>query len=103
MALEISTEHRHRFDEIKKRLSIIGNRESSFTQVELLFYEALSISRNYGDDVNKNGLLADLKRIQTDQYQKTKELTRKSRREINIRHFITKLKTVLSGKQLITE
>jgi hypothetical protein len=57
-----------------------------------------------GDDISKNGLLADLKRIQADQYQKTKEPTHKSRRrELTIRHFITKLKNALSGKQLISE
>lgn len=103
MALSISLAHRQRFDEMKRRLILIGNKESSFTQVELLFYEALSISRTYGDDINKNGLLADLRRIHTDQYQKTKELTRKNRRELNIKHFITKLKTALSGKQEISE
>jgi len=88
---------------MKRKLSLIGNKESSFTQVELLFYEALSISRTYGDDIAKNGLLAELKKIQTDQYQKTMELTRKNRRELNIKHFITKLKTALSGKQVIAE
>lgn len=104
MAIVISTSHKQRFDEMKKKMTVIGNKESGFTQIELLFYEALSISRMYGDDLSKNGLLAELKKIQSDQYQKTKEPTHKSRRrELTIRHFITRLKTALSGKQLIIE
>jgi len=100
MAIALSVSHKQRFDEIKKRLSILGNKESSFIQVELLFYEALTISRTYGEDINSNGLLADLRQIQADQYEKTKELTRKSgRRESNIRRFISRFKTALAAKK----
>jgi hypothetical protein len=45
MAIVISTSHKQRFDEMKKKMTLIGNKEGSFTQIELLFYEALSISR----------------------------------------------------------
>ena len=97
MAISISRDHLHRFEEIKRTLNILGAKESSFVKVELLFFEALSISRMYGEDAHENPLLAQLKQLQQDQYQKTKEATKKvSQREQHIRKFVVGLKRALS-------
>jgi hypothetical protein len=88
----------HRFEEIKKDLHVLGCKESSFLKVELLFYEVLDISRSYGSDPGQNSLLAALREVQYNQYEKTKIITRRQgQRELYIRQFIVKLKKVLSG------
>ena len=95
--MQLTAEHVHRFEEIKRNLSLLGPRESAFVKVELLFFEALSIAREYGEDPSENSLLAALKEVQNDQYLKTKEATKKvNQREIHIKKFIVKLKRVLS-------
>lgn len=97
MSISISRHHQQRFEEIKRDLKVLGHRESTFVKVELLFFEALTISRSYGEDPNENKLLAELKQVQHEQYQKTKEVTKKiNQRELNIRKFVVKLKRVLS-------
>ena len=74
----ITVDHKKRFDEIKKRLTELGHKESSFVQVELLFYEVLSIAKGYGDDQKDNFLLYDMRRLQGDAYQNTKQLFKKN-------------------------
>lgn len=97
MPINISRDHFLRFEEIKRNLSLLGPREGAFVKVELLFFEALSISRSYGEDPNENTLLAELKELQHEEYQKTKEATKKvNQRELVIRKFIVKLKRVLT-------
>jgi hypothetical protein len=94
----ISLDHRKRFEAIKKELSLLGSTESNFLQVELLFFEALSISREYGDDPQANPLLAALRQLQETAYEKTKLPTHKrSQRESLIRRFVLGLKKVLSA------
>lgn len=95
----ITVDHKKRFDEIKKRLTELGHKESSFVQVELLFYEVLSIAKGYGDDQEDNVLLYDMRKLQGDAYQNTKQLFKKStQREQKIRKFIVEFKKVLSVK-----
>jgi len=94
----ISHTHRQRFEEIRKRLQILGYKESQFVKIELLFFEVLSISRTYGEDPEQNSLLAALKNLQHDQYEKTKIATRKAgERESSIRHFVIGLRKILSA------
>lgn len=94
----LSLEHKKLFEEIKKNLTIIGARESSFIKVELLFYKAMSVAREYGDDVADNGLLAAFKNLQANEYQQTNLSFSKSvQRERVIRRFISSLKSVLSA------
>ena len=94
----LSIEHKKLFDEIKKELTIIGAKEGSFIKVELLFYKAMSVAREYGDDVVENGLLAAFKELQANQYQQTNLSFSKSiQRERVIRRFISSLKSVLSA------
>jgi len=99
MTEAVTIPHQQRFEQIKKNLTLLGNRESNFLQVELLFFEALTLSRNYGEDMQENALLRALKDLQQEQYAKTKSLTNKpSQREQFIRKFVVRLKQILSGK-----
>jgi hypothetical protein len=101
MTISISTIHRQRLEEIKKGLQHIGCKESQFLKIELLFFELLDISKAYGYDLEENNLLAALKGVQHDQYEKTKIATKKaSQRELSIRKFVVSLRKVLSAHQL---
>ena len=97
MTTSISNAHRHRFEEIRKNLQQLGNKESQFVKIELLFFEVVSIVKSYGEDPGQNTLLAGLKNLQNDQYEKTKIATRKaSERESAIRRFTVGLRKLLS-------
>ena len=97
MMKEISLEHKHQLEEIRKSLVTIGPKEGTFIKVELLFFDALSLARQYGDDEKENNLLAALRQLQANQYQETKALHKKSsQREQVIKRFMSQLKTVLS-------
>lgn len=97
MITSLSNTHRQRFEEIRKNLQELGHKESVFIKVELLFYEVLSIAKTYGEDPEQNGLLAELKYLQHDQYEKTKIATRKANeRENAIRRFVVGLRKILS-------
>lgn len=98
MAISISDTHRHRLEEIRKNLQELGNKESVFVKIELLFFEVLSIAKTYGEDPEQNTLLAELKALQHQQYEKTKIATRKAtERESAIRRFTVGLRKILSG------
>lgn len=95
----LSKEHKDRFQQIRQRITALGSRESAFTNVELLFYEVLDISRSYGDDLSQNRLLAELRQLQSGAYQATKEHFRKARqRELVIRKFISGLKNAINPR-----
>ena len=97
MITPISKVHRVRLAEIRKSLQVLGCKEAQFLKIELLFFEALDISKNYTDDLDDNTLLAALKNVQNDQYQKTKIATRKaSERELFIRRFVVGFRKALS-------
>lgn len=98
MTSTISPEHKHLFEETKKHLTTIGAKETNFLKVELLFYDAITIARTYGEDPATNNLLAALKQLQVNEYQQTKTLFKKSsQRERVIRRFINQLKSILSA------
>lgn len=97
MITSISHTHRQRFDEIRKNLQELGHKEGVFVKIELLFFEVLSIAKTYGEDPEQNSLLAELRDLQHDQYEKTKIATRKANeRENAIRRFVVGLRKVLS-------
>lgn len=88
---------KHKFEEIKKQLVQIGSKESEFIRVELLFYEALSLSRNYGDNIDENPLLAAFKQLEAHEYELTRHKFHKSKqREKVIRQFISQFKNVIT-------
>ena len=94
----MSLAHKHQFEEMKKNLTTIGYKESNFIKLELLFFDALTIAREYGDDENENYLLAALKQLQANQYEQTKALFKKSsQREQVIRRFSNGLKNILTA------
>jgi hypothetical protein len=98
MKYVLSVEHKKQFEQIKRDLVLIGARESNFLKVELLFYDAMKLAREYGDEVEENGLLAAFKHLQANEYQQTKALFNKSiQRERVIRRFINSFKSVLSA------
>jgi hypothetical protein len=103
MINSISPIHQQRFEEIRKGLQSLGSKESQFLKIELLFYEALAISRVYGNDLQTNHLLASLKDVQHNQYEKTKSITKKpGQRELLIRRFVVSLRKVLSGNRPVS-
>ena len=94
----MSHQHRQQFEEMRKRLAAIGSKEGNFIKVELLFYDAITVARQYGGDEKENHLLAALKQLQANQYQQTKALFRKStQREKVIGRFINELKNILTA------
>ena len=96
--MNITNTHWERLESMKKQLTAIGYRESTFVTVELLFYEALDLARTYGDDWNTNTLLATLKKMHEKEYARTKELFRKpAQRERVIRQFMAVFKSALSS------
>lgn len=95
--ITITKVHKDQFREMQKRVSVIGHKESTFTSIEVLFYEALTIARSYGSQ-ESNPLLAELKKIEENEYRQTTELFRKSaQREKVIRRFIMKFRGFLSA------
>jgi len=103
MNILITTPDRKRFDAIRKSLDMLGNRESSFLQVELLFYEALNLAKAYGENVQMNSLLAALRNVQLGAYEKTKEACRTSaQKERLIRQFIIQFKKAIASKSVLS-
>ena len=96
MTTGISAGHKKRFAEMKLQLSQLGSRESAFIQIELIFFEVLTISRSYGSEPEENGLLAALKNLQADEYAATAErFAKATQREKAIRRFINGLRNIL--------
>ena len=90
--------YKQRLEEIRKTIIDIGPKESAFVRIEQLFYEAINISRSYGNDIANNKLLVLFKELEeSDYYQKTKAHFRKSsQREQAIRRFINQFKKLLA-------
>ena len=88
MHIQVLPIHKKRLTEIHKHLHTLRDDENSFIQVEGLFYEALSISRNYGNNESENSLLSDLKELERNEYaHKQKKYSKSRQREIVIKHF----------------
>lgn len=103
MNLPITPADRKRFDAIRKQLDLLGNRESTFLQVELLFFEALNIAKTYGDDVQANALLAAFRNVQAGAYEKTREACKTSaQKERLIRQFTVQFKKALATRQSLS-
>lgn len=97
MGKAIALEHKKKFEDMKKQLVLIGNREGNYIKVELLFYEAMALARAYGENVNENGLLDALKQLQSGQYETTKEYFKKSsQKEQAIKRFMNQFKIILT-------
>src|SRR5687767_14801897 len=92
--------------EIRKKLSVFGSKESSFINVELLFYESLTLARNNSDDPLSNELLSELKHLESTLYKNTRELYLKTnQKEVAIRKFMVQFKIILatSAKKFLSK
>ncbi len=88
MDIAILPIHKKRISEIYEHLHTLRSDENSFFEVEGLFYEVLSISRNYGNDEKENSMLSVLKDLERNEYIQTQKKYAKSRqREIVIKRF----------------
>jgi hypothetical protein len=77
-----SEDHKKKIADVIGKLRAIPGDESSFIRLEILFYDVLTLARTYGEDVNENGLLAGLKRIQGNEYKHAQEKFNKSRQRV---------------------
>lgn len=94
----ISTYDRENLKTIYRQLVPMPTRESSFVGMENLFYSALQLARNYGSDVEQNGLLKDFIEVKENVYKETQKQFSKSRqKEITIFHFKTAFKKKLGA------
>ena len=95
---DITGKDKHFLEEMKKQLATLGSKESNFLRVELLFYDALQLARNYGSNLQENKLLADLKQLQSTGYADAKSKCKKvSAQERIIKRFIVQFKLVLKN------
>ena len=102
--VNVTTTDIDRMKEMRKLLTAAGNKESSFIKVEMLFYEALEISRSYGNDPGSNELLAKLKELEMKEYENTKAHYKKSsQREKAIQQFTHRLKNILANVENIKQ
>lgn len=82
---------------MRKIILETGSKETTFSKIEQLFYEAMNISRSYGNEVSENKLLALFKKLEAEQYQMTTALFKKgSKREQAIKRFTNQFKSVLN-------
>ncbi len=88
--------HKERVKEIFTKLNNTKSDESHFSEIENLFFELISIGRTYGNDLEDNKFLADLKRLETNEYKvvQDKTLTKKNR-ETMIRRLKNSIKQIL--------
>lgn len=94
--ITISKLHKEQFSDMRKRLVTIGSRESTFTSVEILFYDALAIARSYGP--GDNPLLQSLECLKSAEYTLAMgRFARGAQRERAIKRFITKFKCLLGN------
>ena len=102
--MNVSTTDIERMKEMRRLLTAAGNKESAFIKVEMLFYEALEISRSYGNDPASNELLSRLKELQMKEYENTKlHYKKSSQREKAIQQFTHRLKNILANVENIKQ
>lgn len=70
---QLTEDHKKSIDLALSRIRTISSEESSFTQLELLFYNVLSIARAYGNNIDENTMLAGLKLIEYNEYKHAQE------------------------------
>jgi hypothetical protein len=98
LVMATKTEIGKQLVEIRKKLSVFGSKEASFINVELLFYESLTLARNNSDDPLAAELLSDLKYLETTLYKNARELYLKTnQKEVAIRRFMVQFKLILAN------
>lgn len=93
----LTTDDKHTLQTIYEKLAPMSTHESAFTGMENLFYRALQLARNYGNDEAQNQLLRDFIEVKETVYSETQRPYSKSRqREVSIVHFKTAFKKKLA-------
>ncbi len=91
-----SQAHIERVKEILTSLTNTKSDESHFSEIENLFFEVISIVRIYGNDVDENKFLAQLKKLETNEYKVVQDRTlTKKNRETMIRKLKNSIKLIL--------
>lgn len=99
--INVSQSDKTKFENLRKQLIQIGNKESDFLKVEMIFFDALNYSREYGTDPGTNPLLFALKQLQDEEYHNTKAFFKKgSQREKVIQRFTHRLKNILGSVKI---
>ncbi|MCU7552665.1 hypothetical protein OCK74_26330 [Chitinophagaceae bacterium LB-8] len=94
---KISENDKRSIDYAIRRIRAISSDEGSFIQLELLYYEVLSIARTYGNEINENTMLAGLKQIESNEYKHAQERFKTSSQKIGaIQKFRVAIKKELS-------
>jgi len=100
-----SPSHKKRVQEIFTKLTNIKSDESHFSEIENLFFESIGIVRMYGSNVDDNKFLADLKKLEANEYMLIQDRTlTKKNRETGIRRLKNSIKQILQKclKQSVT-
>ena len=93
----ITSVYKQTLQSIYSQLVPMSTNESAFTGMENLFYTALQLARNYGNDQGENLLLKDFIEVKETVYSETQKQYSKSRqRELTIFHFKAAFKKKLA-------
>ena len=99
--IQVTQSDKTKFENLRKQLIQIGNKESDFLKVEMIFFDALNYAREYGSDTDSNKLLLALKQLEEEEYHKTKAFFKKgSQREKVIQRFTHRLKNILGSVKI---
>jgi hypothetical protein len=105
--MRLSEDHKRRIDDVILKIREIPYDESSFTRLELFYYDVLAIARVYGNSVNENKMLAGLKHVEYNEYKHAQERFKKSSQKVvAIQKFRNALKKELSSwinAELVTD
>lgn len=96
MNFSYSLTHIQRVKEIFIALTNTKSDESHFSEIENLFFEAISIVRIYGNDLVDNKFLGDLKKLESSEYKLVQDRTlTKKNRETMIRRLKNSIRQIL--------
>ncbi len=81
VAMKLSEEHEEKMKEANNRLAAIHCSENSLVQIELIFFDMLTLLRGYQDSPKADFILSELKLIHDNEYKlvQNKHLTVKNR------------------------
>jgi hypothetical protein len=80
--MRLSEDHKKSVDDVLIKIRAVSYDESSFTRLELYYYDILAITRAYGNNINENKMLAGLKLIEDKEYKHAQERFKKSSQKI---------------------
>ena len=80
---QLTEAHKKSIDLAIRRIRTLSSCESSFIQLELVYYDVLSIARLYGNEINENAMLAGLKQIECNEYKYAQERFKSSSQKVN--------------------